>query len=207
MNRRQQLWLPVPLNTASLLSNQILASWQRSTFRAIVQSTMSNFNEDRQLCARCGGQCCRTKPGIEEPERFLNGNDLTDGLEQALTSSNWVMEEHLGIPYGPGETAPDPDRLIRYPRPATLAEQQQPGISPLPGSGVCVFLTDSGCRLPFAERPRLCRELVPDVCFECESPWGRREAALAWLPWQDQVTDLLARLSQTEEAPSWPPRP
>ena len=103
---------------------------------------MSTSNEDIQLCARCGGQCCLTKPGIEAPERFNATGDLTAALRDALASGNWVLEEHRGIPYGPGETAPDPDRLIYYPRPATLAERQQPGITPLPGSGVCVFLTD-----------------------------------------------------------------
>lgn len=161
---------------------------------------MTTSNEDIQLCARCGGQCCLTKPGIEAPERFNTTGDLAAALRDALASGNWVLEEHRGIPYRPGETAPDPDRLIYYPRPATLAERHQPGITPLPGSGICVFLTDSGCRLPFAERPRLCRELVPDVCFECESPWGRREAALAWLPWQDQVTAVRARLTPLDRS-------
>jgi Fe-S-cluster containining protein len=158
---------------------------------------MSTSNEDIQLCARCGGQCCLTKPGIEAPERFNASGDLAAALHDALASGNWVLEEHLGIPYQTESASPDPDRLIYYPRPATLAEQQQSAITPLPGSGVCVFLTDNGCQLAFAERPRLCRELVPDVCFECESPWGRREAALAWLPWQDHVTVARARLTTT----------
>lgn len=161
---------------------------------------MTTSNEDIQLCARCGGQCCLTRPGIEAPERFLSNGDLTAALLTALTSGNWVLEEHRGIPYEPGLTAPDPERLIRYPRPATVHERQQPGFSPLPESGPCVFLMDTGCQLLFAERPRLCRELIPDVCFECESPWGRRQAALAWLPWQDQVQAVLAGLSSTAKA-------
>jgi hypothetical protein len=156
---------------------------------------MITSNEDMQLCARCGGQCCQTKPGIAAPERFVVNGDLVDALTQALASSNWVLEEHLGIPYQTGGVSPDPDRLIRYPRPATLQERDLHSRSALPDSGSCVFLTADGCRLPFAERPRLCQELVPDVCFECESPWGRREAALAWLPWQEQVTEVLASLT------------
>lgn len=159
---------------------------------------MTTSNEDIQLCARCGGQCCQTKPGIEAPERFVVNGDLSDVLLQALASSNWVLEEHIGIPYQAGGVSPDPARLIYYPRPATLQEREQRRWSALPGSGSCVFLTAEGCRLPFAERPRLCQELVPDVCFECESPWGRRDAALAWLPWQDQVSAVLANLSPAE---------
>ena len=150
------------------------------------------------LCARCGGQCCQTRPGIEEPERFLgNTGDLTQALAASLASGKWVLEEHWGIPYDPGTESPDPDRLIRYPRPATVFESSQPGFTPVPDSGACAFLTSTGCELPFEERPRLCRELQPDVCFECESPWGRREAALAWLPWQEQVTTVLTSLTDS----------
>ncbi|MDY0384709.1 hypothetical protein [Trichlorobacter sp.] len=156
---------------------------------------MTTSNEDMHLCARCGGQCCQTKPGIEAPERFVVNDSLVATLTQALATGNWVLEEHLGIPYQAGGVSPDPHRLIYYPRPATQQERELGGWSAQPGSGSCVFLAAEGCRLPFAERPRLCQELVPDVCFECESPWGRREAALAWLPWQDQVTTVLANLS------------
>lgn len=121
---------------------------------------------------------------------------LVDRLREALASNDWVLEHHLGIPYEPGTTSPDPDRLIYYPRPATLQEREQPGYAASPKSGACVFLTPTGCRLSFDERPRLCRELVADVCFECESPWGRRDAALAWLPWQEQVAAVITSLPQ-----------
>lgn len=159
---------------------------------------MTTLNEDFSLCARCGGQCCLTRPGIEAPDRFLARGDMATDLRETLISGNWVLEEHLGIPYEPGTISPDPNLIIRYPRPATLQERQHPGFAPLPESGPCVFLTASGCQLPFEQRPRLCRELVPDVCFECESPWGRREAALAWLPWQEILTVALNGLLQTE---------
>jgi len=155
---------------------------------------MKTSKEDFQLCARCGGHCCLTRPGIEAPDRFQSSGDMTASLREALSSGNWVLEEHLGIPYEPGTTSPDPALVIRYPRPATLQERQHPGFSPLPESGPCVFLAESGCQLPFEQRPRLCRELVPDICFECESPWGRREAALAWLPWQGTLSAALDRL-------------
>ena len=121
-------------------------------------------------------------------------------MADALASGDWVLESHLGIPYANGEVSPDPQRIIRYPRPATRIEQANGGRHPLPDHGPCVFLEPDGCRLPFPQRPRLCRELVPDVCFECESPWGRREAALAWLPHQPMVAEALRLLEQDHEA-------
>lgn len=159
-------------------------------------STMTSINEDLSICARCNGQCCRTKPGIEGPERFSAASDPAAALAELLASGRWVLEKHIGIPYQPGVTEPDPDRIICYPRPATVAESLRPGIDPLPETGECVFLEIDGCILAFEQRPRLCRELIPDVCFECESPWGRREAAMAWLPHQQIIEQAVKKLVQ-----------
>lgn len=159
--------------------------------------TMTSSNEDSSICARCGGHCCRTRPGIEGPERFLAAPDPASALAALLAGGKWVLEQHLGVPYQPGVTPPDPDRIIRYPRPATVHEHHWPGLEPLPDTGDCVYLEHDGCSLPFQDRPRLCRELVPDICLECESPWGRREAALAWLPCQDMLGKALQLMTSS----------
>lgn len=156
-------------------------------------------NEHRTLCARCGGQCCRTRPGIEAPERFLALPAPSEALAALLLQREWVLETHYGVPYTPGVTAPDPGRIIRYPRPATVTEQRAADEDHA-RSDDCIYLTPTGCRLTFEARPRMCRELQPDSCFECETPWGRREAALAWLPHQDLVLAASAALPAGEEA-------
>jgi len=154
-------------------------------------------NEHRTLCARCGGQCCRTRPGIEAPERFLAQPDPAAALAALLIQNEWGLETHYGVPYTPGVTAPDPDRIIKYPRPLTIGEQDSENTDPS-RSDDCIYLTPTGCSLTFEARPRMCRELVPDSCFECESPWGRREAALAWLLHQDMVLAASAALPAGE---------
>ncbi len=154
-------------------------------------------NEHQTLCARCGGQCCRTRPGIEAPERFLALPDPAAALAMLLLHTEWVLETHYGVPYTPGVTAPDPGRIIHYPRPATVGEQSRTGADQ-PSADDCIYLTPTGCSLAFEARPRMCRELVPDSCFECETPWGRREAALAWLPHQDIVLAATAALPLRE---------
>lgn len=145
-------------------------------------------NERRDLCAECGGQCCRTRPGIEAPERFLASPEPEQLLALALATGDWVLAEHVGVPWVDGVEPPLEERrlLIRYPRPATLVERGQGG-APRDDLAPCAFLGDEGCRLPFADRPRMCRALVPTPGFECEGDWGRREAALAWRPHQDLV--------------------
>jgi Fe-S-cluster containining protein len=144
-------------------------------------------NERRDLCAECGGQCCRTRPGLEAPERFLSAPEPAAALAEALASGDWVLAEHVGVPWVDGVEPPEAERrrLIRYPRPATLAERAEG--APSDALAPCTYLGAEGCRLAFEARPRMCRAVVPTPGFECEGDWGRLEAALAWLPHQAWV--------------------
>ena len=94
---------------------------------------------------------------------------------------------------------PPPDeeryRVLRYPRPATIAERAAGGPLPPGDFADCVFLAPGGCRLPFPERPRMCRSLEPAADGDCVAAWGRREAALAWRGHQDVVATALALLA------------
>lgn len=152
-------------------------------------------NEQPDLCAACGGACCRTRPGIEAPGRFLAAEDPAAALAAALASRDWLLAEHVGVPWVNGVPPPDAERyrVIRYPRPATVAERAAGG--PLPSGGLadCVFLGPGGCRLPFPERPRMCRSLEPSADGDCVAAWGRREAALAWRDYQDVVAEAVGR--------------
>jgi hypothetical protein len=149
-------------------------------------------NEDPSICARCGGDCCKTLPGIEWPERFLDSPDPVVTLMNLLLSGDWVLATHYGIPYKPENPPPDEIRFkkIYYPRPATVEES---GKGPLAQDAVgsCCLLGTDGCRLEFQERPRLCRELVPEKSGHCSARVNKGDAALAWLPHQHIVLDAL----------------
>jgi Fe-S-cluster containining protein len=155
-------------------------------------------NERPDLCAACGGACCRTRPGIEAPGRFLAAEDAAAALAAALRSRDWLLAEHVGVPWVNGVPPPDEERyrVLRYPRPATVAERAAG--TPLPPGGDfadCVFLAEAGCRLPCHARPRMCRSLAPSADGDCVAAWGRREAALAWREHQDVVAAALALLA------------
>jgi len=159
-------------------------------------------NESFSLCSECGGECCRTKPGIESPERFTRTGDLGEELYRALASGEWVLDRHMGLPVTP-ETAGLPDRMDRitlYPRPATIEERASGAILAGEGGGICTFLQANGCRLSFSERPRMCRALEPNGNFHCTTSWGRPDAALAWFPWQETIGGLLHRLPQKDRS-------
>jgi hypothetical protein len=110
----------------------------------------------------------------------------------ALVSGDWVLAEHVGVPWVDGVEPPEAERrrVIRYPRPATILERGGRGV-PRDDLAACAFLGAQGCRLAFDDRPRMCRALVPSPGYDCEGDWGRREAALAWLPHQRMVEAAL----------------
>lgn len=153
-------------------------------------------NEDYSLCSACGGECCRTRPGIEAPERFLTAASPAEELARLLATGLWVLDRHYGIPYSPekGEKG-DPDRIILYPRPATLQEREAGDVQVLPEAGECVLLGEDGCTLPFEERPRACQALAPAEGFACTSSWTRFDAAREWLSHQKMVGKALSILA------------
>lgn len=155
-------------------------------------------NEDVSVCSACGGDCCRTRPGIEAPERFLAAANPAEELTRLLASGLWVLDTHYGIPYDPekGETG-DPDRIIHYPRPATRQEHAAGSLRVVPGAGECVLLGDGSCTLPFPERPKACQALEPAADFACTSSWTRFDAAREWQHHQDLVNEALALLGST----------
>jgi len=152
----------------------------------------------RARCAACGGQCCLTRPGLEAPQRFLTAPDPAAALAAALASGDWVLAEHVGVPWVDGVPPPEADRrrVIRYPRPATVPERAARALLADAAAAPCVFLAPGGCRLAFEGRPRMCQSLEPDALGDCDAPWGRREAALAWLPQQALVAAALGRLAE-----------
>jgi len=152
-------------------------------------------NERLAVCRTCGGECCFTRPGIEAPGRFLAAPDPARALASALSSGDWVLLPHVGVPWVNGEPPPPEDRyrIIRYPRPATIAERATGSVFAGGERSPCVFLGPGGCRLGFEERPRMCQSLEPSAIGDCESPWDQRSAALAWLPFQDLVREAVER--------------
>lgn len=152
--------------------------------------------ERPDICAACG-ECCRTRPGVEAPERFLADADPAAALSRALASRDWVLARHVGVAWSDGVPPPDAERwrVIRYPRPATTSERATGSVHTGAENAPCVFLEATGCRLPFAGRPRMCRELEPWANGDCRETWDLPHAARDWAPWQGLIDEALRQLS------------
>jgi hypothetical protein len=128
-------------------------------------------NERPHLCAACG-ECCRTRPGLEDPARFLSEPDPRAALARALASREWVLARVGGV---------------HCARPATVVERATGEVHAGAETADCVFLAPGGCRLPFEGRPRMCRELEPWASGDCVATWDAPDAARAWAPCQELV--------------------
>jgi hypothetical protein len=133
---------------------------------------------------------------VESPERFLADPDPAAALARSLASGDWLLARHVGVAWTAGSppAAADRWRVVRYPRPATVAERAAGRAHEGAEGSPCVFLGPDGCRLAFPDRPRMCRDLEPWANGDCQATWDLPDAALAWAPHQAMIEDALRRV-------------
>lgn len=158
---------------------------------------MIENNEDRQICAECGGECCKRMPGIFSPEQLgaPNREKIKDNLMAFLKTSKYAIDWWEG---DPRVDIDEDDEVWRAPyiRPATV---DKIGVFEDPSwGGECCMLTESGCYLAWDERPEECQGLIPQKGGRCRREVGRnkRELSVAWLPFADIIDDVLEELRE-----------
>lgn len=140
--------------------------------------------ENKAICKKCQGKCCKAYAGIAYPADFdkdLRPMIIAKRIATALKSGQWAIDYWEGDLKG-----------IDCPRFIRPAHKNAPGklIDPSWG-GECIFLTESGCKLEYTDRPYGCRNLEPitDNCkyHGIESNDQKEDAALVWIPYQDII--------------------
>jgi Fe-S-cluster containining protein len=136
------------------------------------------------LCAACGGSCCKQMPGSVHPA------DVTrDQVRAMLASGRYAVDWWDGDPRSSADI-PDGQELAQayFLRPAT---QGQEGCKYDPSwGGPCTFLAEDGCTLVPSARPYQCRLLEPRPKRKCiEHSAGKSGIAVAWIPYQDWLTE------------------
>ena len=145
------------------------------------RGTGGSMYEKKELCAACGGKCCKGMPGSAFPSDF--GELLLDALVEKFQSGLWVIDWWEGDPRGKGY------RMAQsyFVRPAIKGANAL--FHPSWG-GECIFLSEDGCTLPSDERPLGCKRLEPGGHSPCmyhgdgTGKNAKHEGALAWLKHQ-----------------------
>ena len=169
-----------------------------------VMESLPNY-ENRKLCSKCGGKCCKHMPGFAEPFDF--GAPNTDKMKRLLfarlSSRKWSLDWYIGDSKKGGQMGrvlmPRPSREVTIGKFGGLFDGAWLG-------GRCALLTDNGCTLPHDERPVDCRMLEPDpmvagmaiILYECGCKWhgwkNKSEIAIRWRPYQRLIRSVARKV-------------
>lgn len=140
------------------------------------------------ICVACKGECCKKSAGGYHPDDF---ELLTvDSLAARFATGQYAIDWWDGDPRdGQEEGEGELDRAL-YVRPAHAEEH---GLYQPSWGGTCVHLAVGGCRLPLHERPKGCCDLEPCLKGECSGEYGKRAAAIAWLPHRQLIEDAAVK--------------
>ena len=163
-----------------------------------------------ELCAPCGGACCKRCPGGTSPEDWgaPDRAAMTERLRAAFATGRWAVDRWYGEDWRSEEALRDDVLFVRAAEKgsesASYVYDELEGddydgdiISRMvarmsPPSHPCTFHGPTGCELTFEARPIECRALEPKPVpagkrgHPCEAhAGGKRERAIEWAPYQD----------------------
>lgn len=132
------------------------------------------------LCAPCGGKCCKSLPGINAPEDFgATKKEMLGRIVEALKTGRYSIDWYEG---DPRPVKKQKLELVRFVRPATkhaVGKLLDPS-----WGGECTFLTENGCSFEHDQRPFGCRSLEPGESVCIDRGGEKAGAAMRWIPFQ-----------------------
>lgn len=154
------------------------------------------------LCAKCGGICCKRAPGIFHPIEDFQGDHkkIKKAVLSGLATIDWwegsPEEQFTGVcGYPENDFCREESLRIRctkgfYLRPPVKGKEHR-RCDPSWGGAPCSFLTPTGCVLLEKDRPHECRMLEPSEP-ECKYHGSeKQELAIAWKPWWPILQELM----------------
>jgi len=140
-----------------------------------------------EVCRKCGGTCCKSMPGAFHPEDI--DKPIVAEIVEKLSSGEWAIDWWEG------------EKPKYFLRPATTNGCK---IFDPSWGGICIYLTDKGCRLEPDKRPYNCRMLEPNpndtegCTYHGIKDGGKYDAVLAWRTRQ-HVLLKAARIAEAKE--------
>lgn len=138
--------------------------------------------QDTNICAKCGGKCCKHMACHLAPSDFeeVTFDSLKTEIERGFISIDWW----------------ESDKHQYYLR---VRHKGAPIVDPSWG-GECMLLTENGCRLPFERRPLGARSLEPRDDGKCVVHYSKEMCKNEWLEYDDILTKLANYFSNKEES-------
>lgn len=159
----------------------------------MVISLITDTYEQPDICAPCGGACCKRYAGASFPTEWgANADEIREKIREAILTGKWVVDAWDGDPRGIEHGDARYVSIAYYIRPAH--KDRTGWLVDLSYGGECVFLSESGCALG-EKRPTGCKGLEPKRNDGCVVQYGsKQDAAIAWLPYHDMILELLNEL-------------
>ena len=142
---------------------------------------MIDNNENKSMCAGCGGKCCKKLAGFYHPEQVLDlikniAADVRLGVTHQVdcldrTADTDYNDVFMVRPCHTNSTGETVDRSW---------------------GGTCVNLGQNGCKFAFEERPKMCQDLVPSLPISCASGTDKYAMAEIWKPYQHYFEPLFS---------------
>lgn len=136
--------------------------------------------ENLEICAKCGGSCCKGMGCHYSPEDF---SDLSlDGLKKEIDKGHISIDWWEGNPFDNEEWIPKAYFL-------RVRNVDAPVVDASWG-GRCSLLTEKGCSLSYGERPKGGRMLIPHESHRCKVEYTKDECARDWYEYIDVLREL-----------------
>lgn len=160
--------------------------------------------ENKTICSKCKGQCCKQMGCHFSPEDFkeISFEALKAEIDKGHISIDWwegnpfeeinysfiasIDEYDFGI----SEIDEDDEDTIER---AYFLRAKNVGANIIDASwgGTCSLLTEKGCSLSYNDRPKGGRELIPvEGNKECITNYSKQDCAKEWHTYDDILTQL-----------------
>lgn len=147
---------------------------------------IGNKLEDKSICAKCGGKCCK-KSGcgyVVSDFKSLKFNDLKEKLDEGNISIKTVS---IAKGFNNINQATGIENVLVL----KARSFDKDVVDLFSASSRCKMLTDKGCKYNLEERPSLGGLLIPEKNFNCYPNFNQSEVVADWKKHQDVLRKLV----------------
>ncbi len=160
----------------------------KSQPRSIKKDYMVEETTNSEICAECGGMCCKKCGCHFSPDDFVDVSfeGLKTELEKGYISIDYVSGEMIDQRGG--------FYILRIRNRGAKIVDLEYKRTP------CILLTESGCKLGYGERPTGGKLLIPSAEFHnffgemernCHSAYTIEDCCMEWKPYQEILGKLV----------------